>query len=185
MIFRETSIQGVFIIVLRKFSDARGHFAETFHQELFRRNVGDFTFVQDNQSLSVAAGTIRGLHFQTAPKAQGKLVRCIAGAAIDVAVDIRRGSPTFGQHVAVELSAENAEQIWIPPGFAHGFCTLQPNTEISYKVTDYYSAEHEHGLQWNDPTLGITWPVGPDTAVLSDKDRIQPALADVGDRFTY
>lgn len=128
---------------------------------------------------------MRGLHFQLNPKAQGKLVRCIFGAILDVAVDIRRGSPTYGQHVKVELSAENGIQLWIPTGFAHGFCTLQPNTVIVYKVSDYYSPEHDRGLRWDDPALGIDWPVTKDKAVLSAKDRTQPLLAELDANFDY
>ncbi len=135
--------------------------------------------------MSVDVGTVRGLHFQLDPRAQGKLVRCIVGAIFDVAVDIRRGSPSYGQHVAAELSAENGCQLWIPPGFAHGFATLRPDTVIAYKVTDFYSAEHDRGLLWNDPALGIRWPVEPDWAVLSAKDRQQPELAALDAVFPY
>jgi dTDP-4-dehydrorhamnose 3,5-epimerase len=183
MQFEVTAIPGVVAITPKKFGDPRGYFMETFRQSLFAEQVGPFEFVQDNQSLSAEAGTVRGLHFQLEPKAQGKLVRCIRGSLLDVAVDIRKGSPTFGQHVAVELTAENGRQLWVPPGFAHGFCTLAPYTEISYKVTNYYSAEHDRGLMWNDPELGIDWPVHADKAVLSDKDRRQPRLADLSDSF--
>jgi dTDP-4-dehydrorhamnose 3,5-epimerase len=185
MIFEPTKINDVTLITPKKFGDSRGYFMETFRQELFEANVGPFEFVQDNQSLSAEAGTVRGLHFQLEPKAQGKLVRCIAGALLDVAVDIRTGSPTFGQHVAAELSAENGCQLWVPAGFAHGFCTLEPNTVISYKVTNYYSAEHDRGLLWNDPALGIEWPVETGKAILSDKDRKQPELAGLGEVFQY
>jgi dTDP-4-dehydrorhamnose 3,5-epimerase len=183
MQFEQTNIPDVVVVTPKKFGDARGYFMETFRQELFEANIGKFPFLQDNQSLSEEVGTVRGLHFQLAPKAQGKLVRCISGALLDVAVDIRKGSRTFGQHVAVELSAENGKQLWVPPGFAHGFCTLKANTEISYKVTEYYSAEHDRGLLWNDAALGIVWPVSPNDAVLSDKDKLQPSLAGLGDVF--
>lgn len=185
MNFEKLDIAGVVMIEPEKFGDSRGYFMETFRQASFAEHVGDFEFVQDNQSLSAEVGTVRGLHFQLDPKAQGKLVRCIAGALLDVAVDIRTGSPTYGQHVAVELTAENGRQLWVPPGFAHGFCTLSPNTEISYKVTNYYSAEHDRGLLWNDPALDIAWPVDAANAALSDKDRKQPLLADLGQVFTY
>jgi dTDP-4-dehydrorhamnose 3,5-epimerase len=158
---------------------------ETFRQSLFVEEVADFTVVQDNQSLSADVGTVRGLHFQLAPRAQGKLVRCIAGAILDVAVDIRAGSPTYGQSVSAELTSENGHQLWVPPGFAHGFCTLAPSTEVSYKVTDYYSPEHDRGLLWNDPALGIDWPVDANKAVMSGKDRVQPVLADLKDGFVY
>lgn len=185
MIFEQTKIPGVVLITPKKFGDNRGYFMETFRQALFSENVGDFNFVQDNQSLSAEAGTIRGLHFQLEPFAQGKLVRCIAGALLDVAVDIRRGSPSFGQHVSAELSAENGQQLWVPPGFAHGFCTLSADTVISYKVTNYYSAEHDRGLLWNDADLQINWPVMAEKAILSDKDTRQPRLKDLTDMFAY
>lgn len=185
MLFERLDIPDVVLVTPTKFGDSRGYFMETFRQSSFAEQVGPFEFVQDNQSLSAEVGTVRGLHFQLEPKAQGKLVRCIAGALLDVAVDIRKGSATFGQHVAVELTAENGKQLWVPPGFAHGFCTLAPNTEISYKVTNYYSAEHDRGLLWNDAELGIEWPVDPQKAYLSDKDKRQPRLAELGDAFTY
>jgi dTDP-4-dehydrorhamnose 3,5-epimerase len=156
---------------------------EVFRHDLFQANVGSFEFVQDNQSLSAEIGTVRGLHFQLDPMAQGKLVRCVAGALLDVAVDIRHDSPTFGQHVTAELTAENGCQLWVPPGFAHAFCTLAPNTEINYKVTNYYSREHDRGLLWNDPALGIPWPVSAEKAVLSDKDKVQPKLAELAEIF--
>lgn len=185
MNFEKLDIPDVVLIEPKKFGDNRGYFMETFRQALFAEKVGDFEFVQDNQSLSAEVGTVRGLHFQLDPKAQGKLVRCIAGALLDVAVDIRTGSPTYGRHVAVELTAENGKQLWVPPGFAHGFCTLAPNTEISYKVTNYYSAEHDRGLLWNDPALAIAWPVDAEKAALSDKDTKQPSLSALGTVFTY
>lgn len=177
MEFRETAIDGVILITPGRLRDDRGYFAETFRCDLFQEHCGRHDFVQENQSLSTETGTVRGLHFQLAPKAQGKLVGCLAGALFDVAVDIRPGSPTFGRHVAVELSAANGCQLWVPAGFAHGFCTLSPDTRASYKVTDYYSKDHERGILWNDPDLGISWPVGDGNAVLSDKDRTLPGLA--------
>jgi dTDP-4-dehydrorhamnose 3,5-epimerase len=183
MNFERLAIADLVLITPKRHGDNRGYFVETFRQDLFEQQVGSFRFVQDNQSLSADVGTVRGLHFQLAPRAQGKLVRCIAGALLDVAVDIRRGSATFGQHVAVELTPENGLQLWMPPGFAHGFCTLAPDTQISYKVTDYYSREHDRGLLWNDPTLGIEWPVPLHKAVLSDKDRIQPQLSELIEAF--
>jgi len=178
-------IPGILQITPRRHGDARGYFAESFRSDLFEAVVGEARFVQDNESLSALPGTIRGLHFQTAPFAQGKLVRCVQGALLDVAVDIRHGSPTFGKGVSVELSAENGQQLWVPPGFAHGFCTLQPNTMISYKVTAYYSAEHDKGLAWDDPAIGIEWPDCADPETLSTKDRVQPMLADLPAHFTY
>lgn len=179
------SILGPMLITSHRHGDARGYFAETFRQDLFEKAVGPSFFVQDNQSMSAEVGTVRGLHFQLNPKAQGKLVRCLFGAVLDVAVDIRRGSPTYGRHVKVELSADNGQQLWVPPGFAHGFCTLEPNTVIAYKVTDYYSPEHDCGLRWNDPALGIEWPVTEDKTVLSTKDRAQPLLAELDANFVY
>jgi dTDP-4-dehydrorhamnose 3,5-epimerase len=141
--------------------------------------------VQDNHSLSVQTGTIRGLHCQIAPSVQGKLVRCVRGAIWDVAVDIRQGSPTFGFHVAETLSADNWAQLWIPGGFLHGFCTLEPDTEVIYKVTAPYDKAAERAVIWNDPTLALPWPVTPEQAVLSDKDQTLPRLTDGIDWFRY
>ncbi|MBD9559598.1 dTDP-4-dehydrorhamnose 3,5-epimerase [Ensifer sp. ENS03] len=185
MQFERTEIPAVFVVHTRKFGDDRGFFMESFRQSLFEEAVGNYQFVQDNHSLSRDAGTIRGLHFQVHPAAQGKLVRCVAGAILDVAVDIRRGSPTFGKHVARELSAINASQLWVPPGFAHGFCTLEPNTEVSYKVTDYYSPACDRGIIWNDPELNIAWPVRESAATLSEKDKLHPSLSKSEDWFDY
>lgn len=172
-------IAGLLLIEPTRIGDARGFFSETFRQDRFEAAAGPVTFVQDNQSLSAARGTIRGLHYQKAPRAQGKLIRVVRGAILDVAVDIRRGSPTFGQHVAVELSAENWRQLWVPAGFLHGFCTLTENTEVIYKVTDYYSRDHDAGVRWNDPEIGVNWPVGEAEAHLSDKDKTAPLLRDI------
>lgn len=185
MQFLSLALPDVMLITPKRFGDNRGYFSETFRMDRFSEEVGPFEFVQDNQSLSAEVGTVRGLHFQLNPRAQGKLVRCISGAILDVAVDIRAGSPTFGHHVKVELTAENGCQLWIPPGFAHGFCTLAPNSILSYKVTDYYSAEHDRGLLWNDPDLAIEWPVDPEKAVLSAKDLAQPGFADLQANFVY
>ncbi|MDR6816458.1 dTDP-4-dehydrorhamnose 3,5-epimerase [Neorhizobium sp. 2083] len=185
MRFERTAIEDVLLIVPKKFGDPRGYFIETFRANEFEAKVGIFPFVQDNQSYSAKPGTVRGLHFQTPPHAQGKLVSCSSGAILDVAVDIRGGSPTYGKFVAVELSAENALQLWLPPGFAHGFCTLTAATVVSYKVTNYYSAEHDHGLLWNDPVVGIEWPVTAEKAILSEKDRKQPTLAELPSSFIY
>ena len=175
-----TDLPGVLLLEAPRFGDDRGFFSETFRGTWFP----DLQFVQDNHSLSVEVGTVRGLHFQSPPFAQDKLVRVTRGAVLDVAVDIRRGSPTYGRHVAAELSAANWRQLLVPKGFAHGFCTLEPDTEVLYKVTDYYSGDHDLGLLWNDPTIGIPWPVTAETAVLSDKDRRQPDLASLPDYFT-
>ncbi len=185
MQFNRLSIPEVLHITPKKFGDHRGYFMESFRENLFQEHAGPVRFVQDNRSLSAEAGTVRGLHFQLPPRAQGKLVSCTAGALLDVAVDIRKGSPTYGHFVSAELTAENGEQLWVPAGFAHGFCTLVPDTIISYKVTDYYSPEHDRGLLWNDPALGIDWPVRGESAVLSDKDRRQPTLADLPTSFVF
>ena len=166
-------------------SDPRGFFSEIFREELLRQHGINVPFVQENHSLSVDRGVVRGLHFQIPPMGQAKLVRVAAGSILDVAVDIRWGSPSFGRHVAVVLSASEGNQISIPEGFAHGYCTLEPDTEVIYKVSAYYSAEHDRGLLWNDPALGIAWPVSEGDALLSDKDRRQPALATLPPHFRY
>ena len=184
MQFSRHGILGLVTIVPKRIGDLRGYFAETFRADLFERQIGAREFVQENESLSAQVGTIRGLHFQSAPFAQGKLVRCVQGALLDVAVDIRVGSPSFGQSIAVELSAANGQQLWAPPGFAHGFCTLLPDTILAYKVTAFYSAEHDNGLAWDDPAIGVKWPDCADPATLSAKDRVQPGLADLPAYFT-
>ncbi|TDW25965.1 dTDP-4-dehydrorhamnose 3,5-epimerase [Rhizobium azibense] len=185
MQFERLSIPDVVLITPQRFGDERGYFMETFRASFFGEQIGDVEFVQDNQSLSADVGTVRGLHFQLVPRAQGKLVSCIAGAILDVAVDIRRGSRTFGQHVKAELSPRNGCQLWVPPGFAHGFCTLEPDSVISYKVTDYYSPDHDRGLLWNDPALNIDWPVTAERAILSAKDKLQPTLSAIESNFAY
>lgn len=185
MQFEPLHIPGPLLVRPAKFEDARGFFSETYNARLFREAGLPTDFVQDNHSRSLAAGVVRGLHFQLPPRAQGKLVRVVRGAVLDVAVDLRRGSPSFGQYVAVELSAANWRQLWIPVGFAHGFCTLEPDTEVIYKVTDFYDAASERGLAWDDPDLAIPWPVAPADAVLSDKDRRQPRLAALPDCFGF
>lgn len=166
----------------KRFGDERGYFSEIFKADWFCENVADVRFIQDNESLSEYAGTIRGLHFQLEPFAQGKLIRCTRGAFLDVSVDIRTGSPTYGQWVSAELSAENGDQLWVPPGFAHGFMTLAPETIINYKVTAPYSAEHDRGLRWNDPAIGIAWPL-MENYVLSEKDCKQPLLSELPPSF--
>jgi dTDP-4-dehydrorhamnose 3,5-epimerase len=173
---QSTAIADVKIITPRRFSDERGFFSEVFNAHAFAE-IEARPFVQDNHSWSKPAHTLRGLHFQTPPRAQGKLVRVARGRVLDVAVDIRRSSPTFGRHVAVELSATNWRQLWVPAGFAHGFCTLEPDTEVLYKVTDYYSAENDEGLAFDDPALAIAWPAAAEAMTLSDKDRRHPRLA--------
>lgn len=177
MQFKTFAIMGPALIQPRKIGDSRGFFMEAFKADWFRETIADVTFVQDNQSLSAQKGTIRGLHYQTEPFGQGKLVRCLKGAIFDVAVDVRPGSPTFGQWVGETLTAEGAEQLWVPEGFAHGFCTLEPDTEVFYKVTNVYSRDHDRGIAFDDPEIGIAWPVDTELAVLSDKDKVQPRLS--------
>ncbi|WP_414474225.1 dTDP-4-dehydrorhamnose 3,5-epimerase [Microvirga sp. M2] len=174
-----TAIPDVKIVTPKRFGDHRGFFSETYSRKRFFEAGITEEFVQDNHSLSAAVGTIRGLHFQSHPFAQAKLVRVARGRILDVAVDIRRSSPTYGRHVAVELSGESGRQLLIPVGFAHGFCTLEPDTEIQYKVTADYSPAHDHGIAFDDPALGIEWPVPQGQAILSDKDRMQPRLAEL------
>lgn len=176
---------GVKLIQPRHLGDARGYFAETFRADIFAEHVGDVKFVQDNESLSAKIGTIRGLHFQADPYAQGKLVRCTAGAIYDVAVDIRHGSATYGEWVGEVLTPENGKQLWVPPGFAHGFCTMEENSVICYKVTAYYNAECDKGLAWDDPDIAIAWPDLADPETLSNKDRAQPSLAALPDYFQW
>jgi dTDP-4-dehydrorhamnose 3,5-epimerase len=165
--------------------DSRGFFSEIFRESVLRENGIAATFVQENHSLSTERGVIRGLHFQIPPASQAKLVRVTVGSVFDVAVDIRRGSPTYGRHVAVILSAAQGNQLFIPEGFAHGFCTLEPDTEIVYKVNRYYSRAHDFGLAWNDGDLAIAWPVPCDQALLSDKDRCQPTLSELPPYFHF
>jgi dTDP-4-dehydrorhamnose 3,5-epimerase len=172
-------IPDVKLIKTERFSDSRGYFSETYVERDFAIHGISHHFVQDNQSASVAPGTVRGLHFQVSPFAQTKLVRVLSGRIMDVAVDLRRLSPTFGKHVAVELSEAGGEQLLVPVGFAHGFCTLEPNTVVFYKVDKVYSAAHDRGLNWADPTLNIAWPVRRGDAMLSDKDRAWPGLSDL------
>ncbi|MCJ8510589.1 dTDP-4-dehydrorhamnose 3,5-epimerase [Rhizobium lemnae] len=184
MIFERLDIADLLLIKPKRHGDDRGWFSEIFREDAFQREAGSVAFVQHNQSYSKPKGTIRGLHFQTDPFAQGKLVRCPRGRVLDVAVDLRTSSGTYGQHVAVELSADNGHQLWIPAGFAHGFCTLEEDCELAYMVTNYYSPQHDRGLKWNDPGLGIAWPVAETDAVLSDKDLRQPALSELGPVFS-
>jgi dTDP-4-dehydrorhamnose 3,5-epimerase len=172
----ETDLPGVCIIEPDVFGDARGFFTESYHALKYQEHGIEVTFVQDNHSLSARAGTIRGLHYQLPPVAQAKLVRVTQGAIYDVAVDIRRDAETFGRHVGVLLTAENHRQLFVPAGFAHGFCTLVADTHVMYKVDAHYSAEHDRGIRWDDPALGIVWPARD--PLLSGKDRMHPLLRD-------
>jgi dTDP-4-dehydrorhamnose 3,5-epimerase len=165
--------------------DERGFFSETYSKRALEAAGIGVTFVQDNHSLSVQKGVVRGLHFQEPPRAQGKLVRVSRGAIFDVAVDIRQGSPTYGRHVSTVLSADNWAQLWVPIGFAHGFCTIEPETEVIYKTTDYYAPECDSGLRWDDPALGIRWPVSAGEAILSEKDRLLSGLAQLAPVFSF
>lgn len=185
MDFHYLDLPGPVLIEPGRIADERGYFSEIFREDLIREHIGQFNFVQENQSLSVREGTVRGLHFQIGPFEQGKLVRCLAGRIFDVVVDLRRGSPHFGKWVACELSADKGNQIWIPPGFAHGFCTLEPDCVVCYKVTAYYNADCDCGVRWNDPEIGIDWPDIADPATLSGKDQIQPTLAQLPTYFSF
>ncbi len=176
MQIERTDIAGVLILRPQKHGDHRGFFSETFKASALKDAGVAVEWVQDNHSFSTTRGVVRGLHFQRAPKAQAKLLRVIRGAILDVAVDIRKGSPTYGQHVAVELSAENWTQFYVPAGFAHGFCTLTENCDVLYKVSAEYGPAEEGGVLWNDPDLGIKWPIGAEQATLSARDREWPAF---------
>jgi len=180
---RDLGLDGPLLLSVRAFRDARGCFVETYSRRDFAALGITEEFVQDNQSLSVAVGTVRGLHFQVPPVPQAKLLRVVRGRVLDVAVDLRAGSPTFGRHVAAELSAENGLMLYIPVGFAHGFVTREPDTEVAYKVSGAYAPACDRGLAWDDPALGIAWGVDPADAVLSDKDTRWPRLADLGACF--
>lgn len=183
MTVETTALEGVFLITPRRFGDNRGFFSESYSRKSLAEQGIDIEFVQDNHSLSSQVGTVRGLHFQAPPHAQDKLVRCGKGALFDVAVDIRRGSPTYGKWVGYELSFENGRQLLVPAGFAHGFITLQPDTEIIYKCSDYYAPETEGAVVWDDPAIGIDWPL--DVApVLSDKDAAARPLAELDTPFS-
>ena len=179
----ESAIPAVKILTPKKHGDHRGFFSEVYSRKALRDAGIDLEFVQDNHSLSAEKGVLRGLHYQMPPMAQDKLIRVVRGTILDVAVDIRRGSPTFGKHVKEVLSAENWKQILVPIGFAHGFVTLEPNTEVVYKVTNYYSPGHDRGILWNDPALGIDWGVSASAAILSEKDRKHATLADAKELF--
>ena len=177
MDFKKTAIEGVYIIEPRVFNDARGYFFEAWKKEEFEKNIGPIEFVQDNESKS-SYGVLRGLHYQKGAASQSKLVRVIKGKVLDVAVDIRKSSPTFGQHVMVELSDENKRQFFIPRGFAHGFLVLSDEAVFTYKVDNPYAPQVEAGICWNDPAIGIDWPIDPKDVLTSEKDMKQPLLKD-------
>jgi len=173
------------VILPHRHRDDRGFFSEVWREDVLRDAGINVRFVQENHAFSAAPGTIRGLHFQVGSTAQAKLVRCPRGSILDVAVDIRTGSPTYGRHKALILSEENWTQLYIPTGFAHGYCTLQPNTEVIYKVTAYYDRGSERGVAWDDPEIGIAWPVTPEIAIMTERDRAFPRLAELPDFFTF
>lgn len=177
MEFKKTNIEGVYIIEPKVFNDSRGYFFEAWKKEEFESHIGLVDFIQDNESKS-SYGVLRGLHYQKGDFSQAKLVRVIQGRVLDVAVDIRRSSPTFGQHVMVELSDENKRQFFIPRGFAHGFLVLSPEAVFTYKVDNVYAPQAEAGIRWNDAQLAIEWPISPDEVLTSDKDLRQPMLKD-------
>jgi dTDP-4-dehydrorhamnose 3,5-epimerase len=178
-------IEDMLLITPTKHGDHRGFFSETYRDDLLREHGIDVAFLQDNHAYSAERGVLRGLHFQIPPHAQGKLVRCVRGAILDIGVDIRADSPTFGQHAAIELSAANWKQLWIPPGFAHGYIALEQDSEVIYKTTDYYAKSCERGLAWNDPALGIDWRIAKGELVISEKDCTNPCLADIPTYFRY
>lgn len=184
MEFRTFEIEGPLEVVPRKIEDDRGYFSEIFRLGAFTERAGPVEFVQDNQSLSVRAGTIRGIHFQSLPAGQGKLVRCLSGSVLDVAVDLRRDSPAYGRWISSVLTPQANNQLWIPVGFGHAFCTLESNSVIGYRVTGYYSPEHDKGVAWDDPDIGIDWPEVADASTLSAKDRTQPSLAELPAYFS-
>ena len=178
-----TALADVLILTPRRFGDNRGWFMETWNAAVMAKAGLDLPWVQDNHSFSAAKGTLRGLHFQSPPRAQDKLVRCSRGAILDVAVDIRTGSPTYGRWVGVELSAENGRQLLVPKGFLHGFVTLTDDTEVQYKCSDYYSPDHDMSVRWDDPAIGVDWGVTAPT--LSDKDQRAVPLSAIGQPFLW
>jgi dTDP-4-dehydrorhamnose 3,5-epimerase len=178
-------MSAVQLIETKRFVDERGWFAETYQRDRLAAMGVIEQFVQDNHSMSVAAGTLRGIHFQRPPHAQAKLVRCLRGRIWDVAVDLRRGSPTYGRWTAVELSAENGRQLYVPLGFGHAFLTLEPNCEVTYKASDFYAPASDGGIRWDDPTIAVSWPMGAENVQLSPKDAVLPLLAEFESPFTY
>lgn len=179
------SIAEVLLVQPRKRADNRGYFVETFSRRDFEQFGVGHEFVQDNQSFSSRPGTVRGLHFQLPPHAQSKLVRVLKGKIFDLAVDLRRGSPTFGKWCSTTLTAESGDQVFVPRGFAHGFCTLAPDVEVAYKVDDYYAPECDAGIRWNDPAIGIEWPIAATDAIMSQKDLGLPLLGEFTSPFVY
>jgi dTDP-4-dehydrorhamnose 3,5-epimerase len=183
LIVKALTIPDVLLLTPARFPDPRGFFSETWNQSRFAGAGIDVSFVQDNHAVSNTRGVLRGLHCQIGPNAQGKLVRVVRGAVWDVAVDIRRGSPTFGQQVGAELSADNWSQLWVPAGFLHGYCTMTEETEVIYKVTAPWDREAERGVIWNDPDLNVTWPFAESEIILSEKDKVLPRFKDCGTWF--
>lgn len=184
MDIQTTALPGVLLLTPKRFGDARGFFSESWNRRTLAEHGIDMDFVQDNHSMSATVGTVRGLHFQSPPAAQDKLVRCGQGVLFDVAVDIRKGSPTYGHWVGYELSAENGRQLLVPKGFLHGFSTRAPNTEILYKCTDYYAPDCDGAVRFDDPAIGIDWGIAGE-AVLSEKDAAAPLLADFDSPFVW
>jgi dTDP-4-dehydrorhamnose 3,5-epimerase len=178
-------LPGVRVLSPVRHRDERGFFSEVWREDTLAREGISCRFVQENHARSAASGTVRGLHFQIGRAAQAKLIRCSRGSVFDVAVDIRHGSPTFGRHFATVLSEENWKQLYVPAGFAHGYCTLEPDTEVIYKVSAYYDPQAERGLAWDDPELAIAWPVSGAAAILTQRDRQWPRLAELGGCFSY
>ena len=181
----ETRLPGVLVVTPRRFGDSRGFFSEVYNRKAYAAHGIDVEFVQDNHSLSREAGVVRGLHYQAPPHAQDKLVRVAAGRIMDVAVDVRRGSPHYGQWVGVELSAEIGNQLFVPKGFLHGFATLEPDCQVLYKCSDFYAPESDGNVRFDDPSIGIDWGIDPAAAILSDKDRAAPLLADFDTPFVH
>ena len=177
------AIEDLICLTPKRHGDDRGWFVESFNQRVAVEAGITVSFVQDNRAFSGKTGTLRGLHFQSPPQAQSKLVSVLKGSIFDVGVDIRRGSPTFGRWAGVRLDAAEGRQLFVPAGFAHGYCTLEPDTEVFYKVDAFYSREHDHGVSWDDPAIGIDWPLPLDQVILSEKDQRQPVLADLPEYF--
>ena len=185
MLIERVAIDDLLLLVPSKRCDPRGFFSEVYRRDILAVEGVQADFVQDNHVFTAEPGILRGLHFQTPPKAQGKLVRCTRGAILDVAVDIRKGSRTYGHHIAIELSAANWKQLWIPAGFAHGYLTLKSGCEVVYKVTEYWAPECERGIAWNDPNLAIDWGISAADVVMADKDRSNPRMAEIEPAFFY